>query len=39
MNVSALLEDLVAEDGCKVSLEAVENVWKMVKSKGKVTEF
>ena len=36
LKVSALLEDLVAEDSCKGSWEAVENVWKMVKSQGKV---
>ena len=39
MKVSALFEDLVVEDGCKESWEAVENVWKMVKSEGKVREF
>ena len=31
MKVSALLEDLVAENGCKGSWEAVRNVWKMMK--------
>ena len=35
LKISALLEDLVAEDSCKRSWEAVENVWKMVKSRGK----
>ena len=39
MKVSALLEDLVAENGCKGSWEAVRNVWKMMKSWGKVREF
>ena len=39
LKVSALLEDLVAEDSCKGSWEAVENVWKMVKSQEKVREF
>ena len=36
---SALLEDLVAEYSCKGSWEAVESVWKMVKSQEKVREF
>ena len=39
LKVSALLEDLMAEDSCKGSWEAVENVWKMVKSQEKVREF
>ena len=39
LKVSALLEDLVAEDSCKGSWEAVENVLKMVKSQEKVREF
>ena len=36
LKVSALLEYLVAEDSCKGSWEAVENVWKMVRSQAKV---
>ena len=36
LKVSALLEDLVAEDSYKGSWEAVKNVWKMEKSLGKV---
>ena len=39
LKINALLEDWVAEDSCKGSFEAVENVWKMVKSQGKVWEF
>ena len=39
LKVSALLEDLMAEDSCKGSWEAVENVWKMVKSQEKVREY
>ena len=37
MKVSALLEDLVAEDSCKGSWEAIENVWNMVESQEKVS--
>ena len=36
LKVSALLEDLMAEDSFKGSWEAYKNVWKMVKSQGKV---
>ena len=36
LKISSLLEDLVAEDSFKGSWEAVENVWEMVKSQGKV---
>ena len=39
LKVSSLLEDLMAEDSCKGSWEAVENVWKMVKSQEKVREY
>ena len=39
LKVSALLEDLMAEDSCKGSWEAVENVWKMVKIQEKVREY
>ena len=34
LKVSALLEDLVAEDSYKGSWEAIKNVWKMEKSRG-----
>ena len=34
MKESALLEDLVVEDGCKGSWETVENVLKMIKNQG-----
>ena len=39
MKVSALLDNLVAEDGYKGSWEIVENVRKMVKSPGKESKF
>ena len=39
LKISALLEDLVAEDSCKGSWEAVEIVWKVVKSQEKVRQF
>ena len=39
LKVSAVLEDLMAEDSCKGSWEAVENVWKMVKSQENVREY
>ena len=39
LKISALLEDLMAEDSCNGIWEAVENVWKMVKSQEKVREY